>query len=371
MIGPATLGDLWTLRRAPRRLVRLYNEAMLARQHRPLWFTIRCLLEGSGRDGASFVYRDRGARALVQSVGRDGRPEQDIVLLAAYGAQRGQPTDLDVWFRLMESLCIQVGHYHVQRLYAGLSQGHEELREVFRQLGFNGYAHQTVLRLEGPDWDQGTTLAPMRPQSRRDIWAIHKLYGATAPRHVQLAEARDSRTWMLPRMLPRAQRWLPRRRGWVLGPEDNLVAYLQVISGPAAHILALLLQPEAREITTDILRFGLGQIADAQPVFLLLRDYQRELLLPAGDLGFQPIGEQALLVKQTTAAVTRPFITPMFESGLETRAPAPTISPVEGDVRPYVRTTRHYQQYRPASGSSSTPYSPESGERRGKQGGFA
>ena len=48
-------------------------------------------------------------------------------------------------------------------------------------------------------------------------------------------------------------------------------------SGPAAHVLLLLVQPEARAITTDILRFGLGQISDTLPVYLLLREYQREL----------------------------------------------------------------------------------------------
>lgn len=363
MIGPATLSDIWTMRRVPRSLVMLYNEAMLVHQHRWLWFTLRCLLEGNGRDGITLRYRERGMRAFVQSVGRSGRPEQDIVVLAAYGGGRGHPTDPDIWFRVMEALCIQAGHHHIQRLYARLSQGHEELREVFRQLGFNRYAHQTVLRLEGPDWDQGTTLAPMRPQSRRDIWAIHKLYGATTPRPVQLAEARDSRSWMLPRVLPHTRRWHPYSRGWVLGDEDNLTAYLHLTSGSDAHVLILLLHPEIRDITTDILRFGLGQIPDAQPVYLLLRDYQRELLLPAGDLGFQPIGEQAMLFKQTTMAVRRPILAKVLESSLEPSVPVPTISPLEGDMRPYVRTTRYNQQHRPPSGGPSSAYSSNPRER--------
>jgi hypothetical protein len=318
----------------------LYNEAMLVKPHRPFWFGLRCMLEGNRRDGATFVFRERGLRAAVQAVGRSGRPEQDIVMLSAYGDSRGNPTDPDIWFRVLEMICMSAGNHRVQRVYAALSQRHEELREVFRQLGFVGYTHQTVMRLEGPDWDQGTTLAPMRQQARRDAWAIHKLYGATTPHMVQQAEARVARDWTLP--LTRG--WSrPRRRGWVLGPEDNLTAYLHLLSGPGAHVLTLMIQPDARAITTDILRFGLGQISDTLPVYLLLREYTRELLLPAEDLGFQPIGEQALLMKQTTETVRRPFLMPAREPAVEPRAPIPTISSRCEEVRRYVRTSRYHK----------------------------
>jgi len=340
MIRPLTPVDLWILRRKPRSQVMLYNEAMLVKSHRPFWFGVRCALEGSRRDRATFVYRERGSRAAVQAVGRGGRPEQDIVMLSAYGDGRGQPTDPDIWFRLLEVLCLSAGQHRVQRLYAALSQRHEELREVFRQLGFTGFTQQTVMRLEGPDWDQGITLAPMRPQARRDAWAIHKLYGATTPHNVQQAEARVARDWTL----PLAHGWgRPRRRAWVLGPEDNLATYLHLTSGPAAHVLLLLMQPEVRAITTDILRFGLGQISDTLPVYLVLREYQRELLLPAADLGFQPIGEQALLFKQTTEAARRPFLMPVREATTEPRAPIPTITSRSEEARRYVRTTRYHQ----------------------------
>lgn len=340
MIRPATPGDLWTLRRKPRSLMMLYNEMMLVRPHRPFWFGLRSTLETSVGDGATFIYRERGMRAVVQSVRRSGRPEHDIAMMAVYGGGRGHPTDPDVWFRLLEALCVQVGRHRIQRFYAALSQGHDELREVFRQLGFGAYAQQTVLRLEGPDWDQGVTLAPMRAQARRDAWAIHKLYGAITPRLVQQAEARLPRAWML----PLARGWRsPRKRGWVLGPEDNLTAYLHLTSGPASHVLTLLIQPEARDLVADILRFGLGQVNDALPVYLLLRDYNRELLLPAEDLGFQPIGEQALLFKQTTVAVRRSILLPALEPRAEPGTPIPTISSLTEDARPYVRSTRHHQ----------------------------
>lgn len=340
MIRPLTLGDLLLLRRKPRSQVMLYNASMLAQPHRPFWFGLRTLIEGSWYDGATFIYRDRGSRAAIQAVGRNGQPEQDIVMLSAYGEPQGTPSDADIWFRLLELLCANAAQHRIQRLYAALSQRHDELREIFRQLGFTTYTHQTVMLLEGPDWDQGTTIAPMRPQSRRDAWAIHKLYGALTPHSVQQAEARVARDWMLP--LGRTWRRL-RPRAWVLGPPDDLDAYLHLTSGSAAHVLLLLVKPETRAITTDILRFGLGQISDTLPVYLLLREYQRELLVPATDLGFQPIGEQALLLKQTTETARRSFLMPVREVSTEPRAPIPTITSRSEKVRRYVRTTRYHK----------------------------
>lgn len=341
MIRPVTPGDLWPLRRKPRSAVMLYNEAMLACPHRIYWFAVRCALEGNSPARAALVASENNTHAVIHATGRERRPEMDITLLAAYGDGRGAPTDPDLWFRLLESLTHHAGRRSIQRIYAALSQRHDELREMFRQLGFAAYAHQTVTRLEGPDWDQGTSVSAMRPQSRRDVWAIHKLYGATTPRPVQEAEARASRDWMLP-ITPSWHRM--RRRAWVHGREDDLTAYLGLTSGPSAHVLTMLVRSEARDETTSILRFGLGQISDSLPVYLLLREYQSELLLPAGDLGFQPIGEQALLWKQTTVAVRRSILVPALEPLPEPRAPIPTISLLDEDARYYDHPTRHYEQ---------------------------
>ncbi|HMO58395.1 MAG TPA: hypothetical protein PKA05_00940 [Roseiflexaceae bacterium] len=341
MIRPATLADIWTIRRKPRSLVMLYHEAMLALPHRPAWFTLRSMLEASGRDGATFVFRERGMQAIAQSEGRNGRPEHDIVMLAAYGGGQGYPTDPDAWFRVLEVLCSATGRNGVQRFYAALSHRHDELREVFRQLGFSAYSQQMVLRLEGPDLDQGTTLAPMRPQSRRDVWAIQKLYGAVTPRTVQIAETRAARDWMLP--LTRG--WnRPHRRAWVVGRDDDFNAYLHLTSGPTAHVLTLLLRPEQRELTTDLLRFGLGQLPDTLPVYLLLREYQQELVLPASDLGFQPIGEQILLTRQSTVTVRRSILNPALDAQPEPNTPIATISSPPEDVRfTYARPARYHK----------------------------
>lgn len=337
MIRSVAPGDLWSLRRKPRSQVVLYNETILAQAHRPIWFTIRCLLQGIGRDRAMSVYTDRGRGAIAQAQGRYGRPEQDILYLGSFGSKYpGLPSDRDIWFRLIERLCVNAGQHHVQRLFAALSGHQVEVREIFRQLGFQAYAQTRVLQLSGPDWDQGTSLAPMRHQARRDHWAIHKLYGATTPHLVQHAEARNARTWAM----PLTQRWQGmRRQGWVLGPDDNLTAYLHTVSGVAGHVFSIMVRPDSRDVAVDVLRFGLAQIADAHPVYLVLREYNQDLLAHAQLLGFEPIGEQTLLLKNTVVPVRRSILMPAFEPGLEPQVTAPRISSPMEVVHPYARPT--------------------------------
>jgi len=335
MIRSVAPSDLWSLRRKPRNQVILYTEGLLAQAHRPAWFALRCLLQGNGRDMSTVVYQDRGSVAVIQAQGRSGRPEQDIIYMASAGVPTPYlPSDYEIWYRLLERLVFNAGHHYVQRLYAAAPGQHNELREIFRQLGFQTYAHATILHLSGPDWDQGTSLAPMRAQARRDHWAVHKLYGATTPHPVQQAEVRNARHWSL----PLTQGWIaPRRLAWVLGPDDDLLAYLRLASGPAGHVFSLLIRPDAREAAVDVLRFGLAQLSDSRPVFLILREYQGELLAPAQDLGFQPIGDQALLIKHTVVPVRRSLLVPALEPGLEPRVLAPRISTPREDPQPYVR----------------------------------
>jgi hypothetical protein len=332
LMRAATPGDLWRLRRKPRNWGLLFNEAMLARPYRPWPYLLRDVVEGPGQHGGSYIYRDGRSQALVQLRGRKGRPEQELIYFAIYGEPRqGTPTDYDIWHRLVEHACTAAGHYGVQRVYAPLSQRHNDLRELLKQLGFAPYTRQALLRLAGPDMSQGTSVAPMRVQTRQSVWGIHKLYGALTPRPVQQAEALSPRDWAL----PMARRWpRPSLRGWVLGDNDELVACLRLQSGPTGHVFRLLLRHEARDIAPDVIRFGLSQINDPRPAYVLLREYQSELLAPLEELGFQGLGEQTLLVKTLAAAVRRPVLLPVIEPGLEPNLTIPSISRTEGGYEP-------------------------------------
>ncbi len=330
MIRSVAPGDLWSLRRKPRNQVVLYTDGLLAQAHRPAWCALHCMLQGNGRDRTTLIMQERGTSAVVQSLGRSGRPEQDVVYLGTSGTRATRlPSDYDIWFRLLEQLCAHAGHAYVQRLYAAAPCQHTEVREIFRQLGFQAYTHTTILQLSGPDWDQRTTLAPMRMQARRDHWAVHKLYGVVTPHLVQHAEVRNARHWSLS-LSPHFGR--QRQVAWVLGPDDNLTAYLRLTRKVSGHVFSLMVRPDMRDQVVDVLRFGLAQLSDARPVYLVLREYQADLIEPCYALGFQPIGEQALLVKSMVVAVRRPLLVPTFEPGLEPRVIAPRISAAREDT---------------------------------------
>ncbi len=330
MIRTVTPRDIWYMRNRPRGQAVFYTDGTLAEPHQPFWYAMRGLIEGYSREALTLVYRDRVLRALAQTSSRPGRPEHDLLLLASYGSQAPLPTDRDLWFRLLEALCAHVGSFGVQRIYTALSQRHDELHETFRQNGFAAYGRQTVMMLDGPDWDQGTSVALMRALTRRDVWAVHRLYGATTPHAVQRAEPHAPRDWS-----PSSGRgWRrPTQRAWVVGPESELTGYLRVVSGSAAHVITPVVRPEARDTLPEYLRFGLSQITDTLPVYLILRQYQEDLHAPAEALGFSTIGEQMLLVRSMTVSVRGRIAVPSVEAHAESRHPIPTISSISEDAR--------------------------------------
>lgn len=327
--------DLLTIRRKPRALALLHDEAMLVQRHRPWLFAVRSLITNSGRY-TSFVHSENTLSAILQAVRRESRPEHTVVALASYGAPHLLPTDHDMWFRLLEAHVAHSARHQIQRLYATQSGATLDLSEIFRQSGYVPYVRQIALRLDGPDWDQGTRLAMMHPQGRHDVWGVHQLYGQTTPRPVQLVEARAARDWMVPWQAP----WQAvKQRAWVRYHHTQIVASLHVRSGHDAHVMQLMIDPNAREQATDVLRFGISQIADTLPIWLVLRDYQEELMWSAQDLGFQPIDEQVRWVRQNVSFIRRSAIARVLEPK-ETGTPVPTIVPANEQARLYARTKR-------------------------------
>jgi hypothetical protein len=145
-------------------------------------------------------------------------------------------------------------------------------------------------------------------------------------------------------MLPLQTPWDGvKRRAWVLHNAAHISAALRVRSGREAHLMHLLIDPNARELATDMLRFGISQIADTLPIWLVLRDYQEELLWSAQDLGFQPIDEQSLWVRHNVSFMRRSAFARVLEPTRESGSPVPSIVPASEQARLYARTKRNNQ----------------------------
>ena len=331
--------DLLTLRHKPRSLALLNDDALLLQRHRPLLFGLRSLVANNSRY-TTYVHHEGSVSGVLQASSRESRPEQQVVALATYGPSHQLPTDHDIWFRLLETHVVQSAQHQIQRLYVTQPGTNSDMSEIFRQSGYTNYTRQMLLRLDGPDWDHGTRIATMHPQSRHDVWGVHQLYGQTTPRPVQHAEAKAARDWMLPLQTP----WDGvKRRAWVLHNAAHISAALRVRSGREAHLMHLLIDPNARELATDMLRFGISQIADTLPIWLILRDYQEELLWSAQDLGFQPIDEQSLWVRHNVSFMRRSAFARVLEPTRESGSPVPSIVPASEQARLYARTKRNNQ----------------------------
>jgi hypothetical protein len=330
--------DLLTLRHKPRSLAVVHPDALLLTPHRPLVYGLRSVLSNHGRWSSAYI-RDGAVSAVLHAHAPPGRPERELVALASYGPQMRYPSDHDIWFRLLEAHVIASGNQQVQRLYATLSLNHD-LSEIFRQSSYSCYARQTVFRLEGPDWNQGTRFAALQPQTRQDVWGVHQLYGAVTPKPVQHAEARTARDWAIPIATPWDEYKI---RAWVLRHEDRVVATIRIKSSRTAHVITLLVHPDLRAEVADMLRYGMSQIADTLPMWLILREYQEELQWPAQDLGFQPFREHQLLVRHTVAFSRRPALARVLDPAREQGTPIPSIIPVSEQARHHVTPERHHE----------------------------
>jgi hypothetical protein len=306
IIRPAIAADLLALRRRPHRRVFFPREAMLASSYRPLVVSMRSMLGPLGNELVTLVLRNDGLRGFVQAHKRPHFPEIDLSYMAGFSSGAGI-SDGDTWFRLLEGLLQRAGQARIERVFAAVGPRFEDVSEVLRQLGFQPYTQQHIWMLPEPVIEVGSSLLALRRQYRRDVWAIHQLYGRITPRHVQQAEQRQSGCWQLPRPR-RGLSW--REQAWVLGDDQALHMHVHVLTGPRAHVLRLMCDPDVRDNAAAMLRYTLSRIDEPRTVFAVVRAYQGELGNALEEVGFRLRGEQTLFVKQLAVPQTQMVTVP-------------------------------------------------------------
>ena len=197
----------------------------------------------------------------------------------------------------------------VKRLFARLPSG-SELVESFGRIGFAPYATETIFVADVP---QGRAKSvPVRRQETSDTWAIHQLHNSTVPKQVQYAEAITSHRWDL-----RGRDELAgggNRLGWLVDDNAGLAAYGRVLLGPRANSIELLYSPDRTETIGGLLDRILTDLrseSKQKRVYCTLRGYQVEAAKELEVRGFEPILEQDLLVKYTTATARAPQFEPL------------------------------------------------------------
>jgi hypothetical protein len=223
-----------------------------------------------------------GLRASVQArVGRDNRA-WDVAHLAAWQSDAEED-----WAELVAALGAAAGRQGVLRLVAAVPD--EKYLDLFRRVGFTPFAEETILVYES-NMSAAVPSAAVRPLQRDDLWVVQRLYTALTPPLVQQAEGSRS--------LAGEQD----EEAWLWPVENGLCAYLWRQHSAHGSCLGLLLDPACREHAPALL--GHGLVGAPQPIYLVLRSYQGELLEVARRVGFRPCAEQVLLVKHLAVPET-------------------------------------------------------------------
>jgi len=235
---------------------------------------------------------------------------QLIALGSATGVYDAEP----VWEELIRHSTTAAGLSGVKRLDARIPIG-SPVEDPMWAVGFTAYASETIFMAQ--QVVPGTETVPLRVQEQTDTWAIHQLYNASVPRKVQFAEAWTSHRWDV-RVAGTSSHRVT--RGWLAEDGHQLLGYVRATSCGSTHILELLYTPDQPEIISRLLDGALTRlrrISRNGTVYCALRGYQAEAVSALMERGFDPVMEQDLHVKYTTAIA---------------RLPQPEIVPFHADV---------------------------------------
>jgi hypothetical protein len=293
VIRPVSPGDSLLVYRLQKHGQSLDLRRTLTESWSPLREAWLAFLTGQLRGQVTLVWRNVSGPEGVVQVRLTGRQAGARI---TYLAPRSEDVAAgEVWARLVEGACAEAGARGAPRVFAHTRGDGAEL-DVFQQLGFYQYARQTVFRLADNTLHQADEQGPpVRPWQPSDQWAAQRLSAAITPRSVRQAEG-----------LEREPAGGVGEAGrLVLIQEGELKGVLTVYGGRLGYWLRILVHPESPADASALLQTGLSALSAGgeRPAFCAVRHYEGHMLQPLADLGFEPMAEQALMVKQLAARV--------------------------------------------------------------------
>lgn len=225
-------------------------------------------------------------------------------LLVALGTTQIVADPTPIWEALLHHGVVAAGGRGVKRLYARVPGG-SPVSPALRALGFVPYGTETMFLTHDARTGERDPGPGLRAQERADTWAIHQLYNAAVPRQVQYAEAFTSHRWDA-----QAHHGEPRSfasRGWLIESGHHVVGFVRTASRDGNHLIELVYHPDRCDVIATLIDGALARLpGPAKRVCCAVRGYQAEAASALEDRGFDPILEQELHVKYTTANVRLP-----------------------------------------------------------------
>jgi hypothetical protein len=236
------------------------------------------------------------------------------------GLAGGLSDDRPVLDGLLEYSISRAGMRSVKRLFARVTPS-TVLHDAFLASGFEPYMDETIHLLSRVG-DRSAGVSGVREQEPADTWAVHQLYHAAAPRHVQYAEAWTSNRWDVADKKGDGKD----RRAYVVEEGYQLVGYAGVRCSGSTAVLEVMYLPDRGHCVADFLRSVVGKVAQAEGssrIYATARGYQQELRTALDDEGFQLLGDQQLMIKYTTAKVSARVATATIGLPAEVRERVP------------------------------------------------
>jgi hypothetical protein len=205
---------------------------------------------------------------------------------------------------LLDALSQAAGERRAHNLIAEVDEDSFAF-ERLQQAGFAVYARQRIWQMrDKPPNDLEQLETAWRVETDSDQIAIGSLHANLVPGFVQQVESPPTQTG----------------RNLVHWREGELLGYLEVERGPLGAWVQPYFHPAGEQVDRLLSVF----LAEAKrtPLYICVRSYQSWMGAPLERLGFEPLTDQAVMVKRLTAGIRKPATSPL--PALEGTSPEPT-----------------------------------------------
>jgi len=268
-------------------------------------FVSRLITRGSGSQ-VWLSLGNGGVRGLAIAHPRAGKLAWDVEDLFVAESDRSAGVDL------LEHLAGEAARRGARRLFL-VTRVDGDTARIASNAGFVHYTSEILYFARLPAAVGYDGLRRARPRLRQDTPALFNLYNAAVPCNVRSAEAMTMDEWL---SLERGGRlWAPSlggsRQHFVWESGNSLAGWLQITFGGKSQHLELLVHPNERAATEEMLLYSLTQTSPRAPVYVTVRDYQGELASLLEALGFRPAADYLVFAHQLAVRVPGRALVPV------------------------------------------------------------
>ncbi|MBX3013977.1 MAG: hypothetical protein KF832_20815 [Caldilineaceae bacterium] len=246
---------------------------------------------------------------FLQAQKRPGRPESDLLFLApALDTAHGHPA---IWEKLLSHYSNEATQQQIARIYADVPD-QPLVVNTLMHVGFRVYTRQTIWRLPAHTVEAFPLPqeASIRPQQKKDGWALRRLYSQVTPSPVQQAEGVQTDSELEPPILDWWQPYV--RDSYVLESAGELHGCIRIGYGRRGIWLQLWHSPYGMNSNYlhQLLSFALTEIRQQHnlrlPIYVGVRDYHGGMGSVLADFGFVPFTDRAKMSKQLLQWIKSP-----------------------------------------------------------------